>query len=256
MTIEADIILIQRLAAAADRAVAPFFRAGTMNEQKDDFSPVTAADRAAETVIRDMLATDRPGDGILGEEYGTIRGSSGRLWVIDPIDGTRSFIAGRPLYGTLIALVEDGRPILGLLSAGAAGDRWLGCTVGVPRTVLNGKPIRTRPCAALADARAASTHPLVFSAAGHASFQRVGRSVADMLFGGDCHNYGLLAAGHLDLVMEENLKPYDWAALVPIIEGAGGLITDWRGRPLTLASEGRVLAAGDRRVHAEALERI
>jgi inositol-phosphate phosphatase/L-galactose 1-phosphate phosphatase/histidinol-phosphatase len=256
MTIEADIILIQRLAAAADRAVAPFFRGNSAVEQKADFSPVTAADRAAEAVIREMLSTDRPGDGIFGEEYGISRGRTGRMWVIDPIDGTRGFIAGRPLYGTLIALVEDGRPILGFLSAGAAGDRWLGCTVGTPRTVLNGRPIRTRSCASLSAARAASTHPLVFSAAGHASFQRVGRSVADMLFGGDCHNYGLLAAGHLDLVMEENLKPYDWAALVPIIEGAGGMITDWRGKPLTLASEGRVLAAGDLRVHAEALERI
>lgn len=256
MSIEADIILIQRLAAAADRAVAPFFRQNAAVEQKADFSPVTAADRAAETVIRDMLATDRPGDGILGEEFGVSRGHTGRLWVIDPIDGTRGFVAGRPLYGTLIALVEDGRPILGFLSAGAAGDRWLGCTVGTPRTVLNGRPIRTRACAELGAARAASTHPLVFSAAGHASFQRIGRSVADMLFGGDCHNYGLLAAGHLDLVMEEGLKPYDWAALVPIIQGAGGVITDWHGRALTLASEGQVLAAGDARVHAEALERI
>lgn len=256
MTIEADIILIQRLAAAADRAVAPFFRSNSAVEQKADFSPVTAADRAAESVIRELLASDRPGDGILGEEYGISRGRTGRVWVIDPIDGTRGFIAGRPLYGTLIALIEDGRPILGFLSAGAAGDRWLGCTVGSPRTVLNGRPIRTRPCSGLRAARAASTHPLVFSAAGHASFQRIGRSVADMLFGGDCHNYGLLAAGHLDLVMEENLKPYDWAALVPIIEGAGGVITDWQGKPLTLASEGQVLAAGDARVHAEALERI
>ncbi|MGL6043667.1 MAG: inositol monophosphatase family protein [Sandaracinobacteroides sp.] len=256
MTIEADIILIQRLAAAADRAIAPFFRANTLIEQKDDFSPVTAADRAAETIIRDMLATDRSSDGIYGEEFGIQRGQSGRVWVIDPIDGTRGFVAGRPLYGTLIALVEDNRSILGILSAGAAGDRWIGCTIGTPRTVLNGKPVRTRPCAGLAKARAASTHPAAFSAAGHASFQRIGRSVADMLFGGDCHNYGLLAAGHLDLIMEENLKPYDWAALVPILQGAGGVITDWRGLPLTFASEGRVLAAGDPRVHAEAVERI
>lgn len=256
MTIEADIILIQRLAAAADKAVAPYFRRNAAVEQKEDFSPVTAADRAAESIMRAMLANDRPGDGIFGEEYGVSRGRTGRIWVIDPIDGTRGFIAGRPLYGTLIALVEDGRPILGLLSAGAAGDRWLGCTVGTPRTVLNGKPVRTRPCLHLEAARAASTHPLLFSPSGHASFQRIGRSVTDMLFGGDCHNYGLLAAGHLDLVMEEGLKPYDWAALVPIIQGAGGLITDWRGKPLTLASEGQVLAAGDPRVHAEALERI
>lgn len=256
MSIESDIILIQRLANAADEAVAPFFRAGTAVEQKADFSPVTAADRAAEAAIRDMLEHDRASDGIYGEEFGVQRGSSGRIWVIDPIDGTRGFVAGRPLYGTLIALVEQDKPILGLISAGAAGDRWLGCTVGRPWTTLNGKPVRVRSCSSLGAARAASTHPLAFSAAGHASFQRIGRSVADMLFGGDCHNYGLLAAGQLDLVMEEGLKPYDWAALVPVIQGAGGLITDWQGKPLTLNAEGRVLAAGDHRVHREAIERI
>ena len=256
MSIESDIILIQRLANAADEAIRPFYRTGAAVEQKADFSPVTAADRASETAIRNILRRDRASDGVYGEEFGVERGSSGRIWVIDPIDGTRGFIAGRPLYGTLIALVEHDKPILGLISAAAAGDRWLGCTVGQPRAVLNGKPIRTRSCPGLSLARAGSTHPLAFSAAGHAAFQRVGRSVADMLFGGDCHNYGLLAAGQLDLVMEEGLKPYDWAALVPVIQGAGGLITDWAGKPLTLNAEGRVLAAGDHRVHREAIERI
>lgn len=256
MSIESDIILIQRLANVADEAVAPHFRSGICVEQKADFSPVTAADRAAEAAIRAVLACDRAADGIYGEEYGVQRGSSGRVWVIDPIDGTRGFIAGRPLYGTLIALVEEDKPILGLISAPAAGDRWLGCTVGRPQTTLNGRPVRVRPCPGLSAARAASTHPLAFSAAGHASFQRIGRSVGDMLFGGDCHNYGLLAAGQLDLVMEEGLKPYDWAALVPVIQGAGGLITDWDGKPLALNAQGRVLAAGDHRVHREAMERI
>ncbi len=256
MTIEADIALIQRLANAADEAVKPHFRQQTAIEQKADMSPVTAADRGAEHVVRSMLERDRPTDGIYGEEFGISRGQSGRVWVIDPIDGTRGFVAGRPLFGTLIGLIEDDKPILGIISAGAAKDRWLGCTVGRPMATLNGKPITTRPCENLGEARAASTHPLAFSASGHASFQRVGRSVADMLFGGDCHNYGLLAAGHLDLVMEENLKPYDWAALVPVIEGAGGIITDWEGKPLRLAGEGRVLAAGDKRVHEEAMQRI
>lgn len=256
MSIDSDIALIQRLANAADEAIAPFFRAGTTVEQKADFSPVTAADRASESAIRNILRRDRAADGIYGEEFGVERGSSGRVWVIDPIDGTRGFVAGRPLYGTLIALVEHDKPILGLISSAAAGDRWLGCTVGRPQTTLNGKPVRVRACASLSAARAASTHPIAFSAEGHSSFQRVGRSVADMLFGGDCHNYGLLAAGQLDLVMEEGLKPYDWAALVPVIQGAGGLITDWQGKPLTLNAEGRVLAAGDHRVHRQAMERI
>jgi histidinol phosphatase-like enzyme (inositol monophosphatase family) len=256
MTIEADLVLLQRLANAADDAIRPFFRGRPAIEQKADLSPVTAADRAAEAAMRRILERDRASDGIYGEEYGIAPGRSGRIWVLDPIDGTRGFIAGRPLWGTLIGLVEEGRPILGMIAAGAARDRWVGCTVGTPFATLGGARAGVRPCAGLAGARAATTHPHAFSAGGHASFQRIGRSVADMLFGGDCHNYGLLAAGHLDLVMEEGLKPYDWAALVPIVEGAGGRITDWGGRALTLASEGRVLAAGDMRVHAEALARI
>ncbi len=256
MTIEADIALIQRLGRAAADAIRPFFRAGGAIEQKDDLSPVTAADRAAEEAIRRLLARDRPTDGVLGEEYGLVPGSSGRLWVVDPIDGTRAFVAGRPLWGTLVGLIEGGRPILGLIASGAAGDQWLGCTVGTPRTLLNGRPVRVRACESLAQARAATTHPAAFSPAGHAAFQRVGQGVADMLFGGDCHNYGLLAAGHLDLVMEEGLKPWDWAALVPVVEGAGGAVTDWAGRPLTLRSEGQVLAAGDRRVLDAVLARV
>jgi inositol-phosphate phosphatase/L-galactose 1-phosphate phosphatase/histidinol-phosphatase len=256
MTIEADLILLQRLANAADEAIRPYFRKAPAIEQKADFSPVTAADRASEAAMRRILERDRPTDGIFGEEYGVSPGVSGRVWVLDPIDGTRGFIAGRPLWGTLIGLIEDGRPVLGMIAAGAAQERWVGCTIGTPFATLNGQPLRTRRCERLAVARAASTHPHAFSPAGHASFQRIGRSVADMMFGGDCHNYGLLAAGHLDLVMEEGLKPYDWAALVPVVEGAGGLITDWRGAPLTLKSEGRVIAAGDARLLAEALERI
>jgi len=255
MTIEADIALLQRLGQAAMDAIRPFFRSGAAVEQKDDLTPVTAADRAAEDTIRRLLARDRPADGILGEEYGLVPGTSGRLWVVDPIDGTRGFVAGRPLWGTLIGLIEGGRPILGLVASGT-GDRWLGCTVGTPRTLMNGKPVRVRACASLAQVRAATTHPAAFSAAGHAAFQRVGRSVADMLFGGDCHNYGLLAAGHLDLVMEEGLKPWDWAALVPVVEGAGGLMTDWAGAPLDLRSEGKVLAVGDRRVLDAVLARL
>lgn len=256
MTIEADIILIQRLADAAEKAIAPYFRKVGAIEQKADFSPVTVADRASEMAMRRMLERDRPTDGIYGEEFGISGGSSGRIWILDPIDGTRGFVAGRPIYGTLIALVEEGRPIIGMIAAGAARDRWLGCTIGTPCTTLNGQVVRVRACPALPRARAATTHPLAFSPMGHASFQRIGRSVADMLFGGDCHNYGLLAAGHLDLVMEEGLKPYDWAAVVPVIQGAGGIITDWSGKPLEMNSEGQVLAAGDRKIHAEALERI
>jgi len=256
MILEADIILSQRLADAAAQAIRPFFRAAAQVDRKADLSPVTAADRAAEAAMRRIIERDRPEDGIIGEEYGIMRGRSDRTWVLDPIDGTRGFIAGRPLYGTLIALMENERPILGIIDAGAAGDRWLGRLAGKPGATLNGRPVRTRPCDRLASAHAATTAPQLFGASGHASFQRIGRAVGDMLLGGDCYNYGLVASGSLDLVMEEGLKIYDWAALVPIVTGAGGIITDWRGQPLGPRSEGRVLAAGDRRVHEEALSRI
>ncbi len=256
MTIESDIALIQRLADEAADVVKPWFRQPLAVEDKADHSPVTAADRAVEAAIRRMLEQERPEDGLFGEEYGQRGGRSGRLWVIDPIDGTRGFIAGRPLFGTLIALVEEGRPVLGVISAPAANDRWLGCTVGQPRATLNGRAIRVRRCESLGAARLATTHPYSFTRAGRQSFERVSLAVADTLYGGDCHNYGLLAAGFLDLVMEEGLNPYDWAALVPVIEGAGGLVTDWAGAPLTLASEGRVLAAGDRRAHEAARQLV
>ncbi len=256
MSLTADIILALRLADAAADAIRPWFRGNAKVERKQDFSPVTAADRAAEAVMRRIIERDRPSDGIIGEEYGIVPSRSGRLWVLDPIDGTRGFVAGRQLYGTLIALLENDKPILGIIDSGAAGDRWVGQVSGQIGTTLNGKPVRSRKCESLQQAHAATTAPHMFSASGHAAFQRIGRSVGDMLLGGDCHNYGLLAAGCLDLVMEEGLKVYDWAALVPVIEGAGGIITDWRGAALGLKSEGRVLAAGDRAVHAEALQRI
>lgn len=256
MSIESDIILAQRLADEAARIVMPHFRSRIAVEAKADLSPVTVADKAAEAALRQILQRDRPTDGIVGEEYGMEAGSSGRLWVIDPIDGTRNFITGRPLFGTLIALIEDGYPVLGVISAPATGDRWIGCTVGQPRTTLNGRAVRVSPCAGLSEARAATTHPLLFSASGHAAFQRVGRIVQDMLFGGDCYNYGLLASGSLDLVIEEGLQSYDWAALVPVIEGAGGLVTDWQGHRLNLGCEGRVIACGDQRVQQEVLRRI
>lgn len=256
MTVEADIVLAQRLADLARAAIAPHFRAQTGVERKADLSPVTIADRAAEAVMRRTIERDRPMDGILGEEYGHRPSRTDRTWVLDPIDGTRGFIAGRPIYGTLIALVQGGRPVIGIIDSGAAGDRWVGVTVGGAQTTLNGRVVKVRPCGELRAAHAASTAPHLFSAEGHAAFGRVGRGVGDMLFGGDCHNYGLLAAGCLDLVMEEGLKVYDWAALVPVVEGAGGIITDWRGQPLTPQSEGQVLAAGDRAVHAAAMALI
>ncbi|WP_156679919.1 histidinol-phosphatase [Sphingomonas profundi] len=248
---DADIALAHRLADAAGAAIRPFFRAAFAMEAKADASPVTQADRAAEAAIRAILAAERPADGIVGEEYGSEREDAERVWVLDPIDGTRSFIAGRPIFGTLIALMEGGRPVLGVIDQPIGGERWIGAH-GRP-TLLNGAPARARACARLADAHLATTGPRYFAAGQAAAFDRVGDAARDILWGGDCYNYALLASGHLDLVIEAGLKLYDLAALVPVVEGAGGRMRDWRGAPLDAASDGRVIAAGDAAVMDEAL---
>ena len=238
-----DIILANRLAEAAGEAIRPFFRARFERETKADASPVTEADRAAEAAMRAIIKAERPADGIIGEEYGIERGDAERIWVLDPIDGTRAFVAGRPLFGTLIALIEANQPVLGVIDQPIARDRWVGARGHV--TQLNGVPAQTRRCSALAGAHLGTTSPAAFPDGDLARFQRVGGGAGDTLWGGDCHNYGLVASGHLDAVVESGLKLYDFAALIPVVEGAGGLMTDWQGRPLDADSPGQVIAAGD-----------
>jgi histidinol phosphatase-like enzyme (inositol monophosphatase family) len=240
---DADLRLACLLADAAGRAIRPYFRAPFAIETKADASPVTQADRAAERAIRDLLAVHAPGDGIVGEEYGRERADADRVWVLDPIDGTRAFIAGRPIFGTLIALLEGGRPVLGILDQPVSGERWIGAA-GRP-TTLSGTTVTTRACAALGTAMLATTSPWLFDAAGASAFDRLRHQVRDTILGGDCYNYGLLAAGHGDIIVEQGLQLYDFAALVPIVEGAGGLMRDWQGNPLTADSAGTVLAVGD-----------
>ena len=244
MTCDDDIALAHRLADAAGAAIRPHFRALAAVETKADASPVTIADRAAEAAMRTIIAAERPGDGIIGEEYGEDRADAARVWVFDPIDGTRSFIAGRPIFGTLIALLVDGVPVLGVIDQCIGGDRWLGAA-GRP-TTLNGRPATGRRHGDLGGARLATSSPHYFTAADFAAFERVRAGAFDTLYGGDCYNYGLVASGHVDLVVEAGLKVYDWAALVPVVTGAGGAMTDWSGAPLRQGSDGRVVAAGDK----------
>ncbi len=241
---EADVDLAQRLADAAAAAIRPHFRNLTAVETKGDASPVTVADRAAEAAIRAMLARERPADGIIGEEYGEDRPDADRVWVLDPIDGTRSFIAGRATFGTLVALLVDSVPVLGVIDQCIVKDRWVGAA-GRP-TTLNGQPAQTRQRVALAGAHLATSSPHYFDPSSFAAFERVRVAAFDTLYGGDCYNYGLLASGHLDLVVESGLKLHDWAALVPVVAGAGGAMTDWAGEPLRRGGDGRVIAAGDR----------
>jgi inositol-phosphate phosphatase / L-galactose 1-phosphate phosphatase / histidinol-phosphatase len=238
-----DITLAQRLADAAGAAILPYFRAEFGLEIKADQSPVTLADRAAEAAIRAMLEAERPSDGIIGEEYGTVREGASRQWVLDPIDGTRSFVAGRPIFGTLIALMEEGVPVLGVIDQPVTRERWVGAA-GHP-TTLNDQPCTARKGRSLADAIAATTSPVAFTPAHFARFERVIPAVRDMVYGGDCYNYALVATGHIDLVIESGLKLYDLAALVPVVEGAGGRMCDWQGRSLNADSDGSVVAMGD-----------
>ena len=253
MTLD-DLALAHALADAAGDAIRPYFRGRLAVEAKADASPVTAADRAAEVAMRTLLAAHRPDDGVIGEEYGDDRPDAARVWVLDPIDGTRSFIAGRPLFGTLIALLVDGAPVLGVIDQCIARDRWIGAA-GVP-TMLNGHAAATRACPTLARAHLATTSPHAFPPGDLAAFERLRAGVGDTLYGGDCHNYGLLASGHLDLVVEAGLKTYDWAALVPVVTGAGGRMTEWAGAPLRLGSAGQVIATGDSALLDTVVERL
>jgi inositol-phosphate phosphatase / L-galactose 1-phosphate phosphatase / histidinol-phosphatase len=240
-----DILLANRLADAAGAAIRPFFRSTYSHEAKEDASPVTEADRAAEVAIRAILETECPHDAIIGEEYGEKSGTSGRRWVIDPIDGTVSFMAGRPIFGTLIALLEDNWPVLGVIDQCIIKERWVGAAGH--ETTLNGKAARSRGCRSLAEATLATSGPQYFSQHDGDHFMVLAAKTAHkrMLFGGDCYNYALLASGHIDLVVEAGLKLHDFAALIPIIIGSGGMISDWSGDPLHAASDGHVIAVGD-----------
>ena len=240
-----DIALANALADAAGAAIRPFFRNAFALEDKADASPVTEADRAAEAAMRRVIEAEYPRDGIIGEEYGEKPGSTERVWVLDPIDGTTSFIAGRPIFGTLIALMVEGWPVLGVIDQPIACERWVGATGKA--TLLNGKPAKTRRCTQLSEALLATTGPHYFTDDEAVRFLAVASKVARrrIVYGGDCYNYGLLASGHVDLVVEAGLKLHDFAALVPIVEGAGGMMCDWRGDPLNADSAGDLIALGD-----------
>jgi inositol-phosphate phosphatase/L-galactose 1-phosphate phosphatase/histidinol-phosphatase len=243
--------LATELADAAGAAIRPYFRQTLAVDDKPDLSPVTAADRTAETAMRELIARRFPAHGIIGEEFGPEREEAEFVWVLDPIDGTKSFISGVPLFGTLIALAQRGRPILGIIDQPISRERWIGAAERP--TTLNGAPIRCRPCPALGAATVFSTSPDMFKGDDAASYARVAAAAKLVRFGADCYAYGLLALGFIDLVIEASLKPHDFSAMLPIVEGAGGVSTDWSGAPLTLASDGRVVVAGDRRAHQAAL---
>lgn len=244
----------EHLADLAGQAILPHFRAALEVENKagEVFDPVTVADRAAERAMRAAIAARYPEHGIIGEEEGATPGSSALSWVLDPIDGTRAFVMGLPVWGTLVALNDGARPLIGVIDQPFTRERFVGTPQG---TWHNGRPIRTRACPELDRARVLMTRPAAgASAAEEAAFDAVARGAQLLRHGGDCYAYGLLAHGLVDVVMEARLATYDVQALIPVVEGAGGVITTWEGGDAQHG--GSVLACGDPALHRVLLAMI
>jgi inositol-phosphate phosphatase/L-galactose 1-phosphate phosphatase/histidinol-phosphatase len=244
------VALANDLADQSGAILRRYFRQPIAVDDKSDASPVTVADREVEQTLRAAIAKSFPDHGILGEEFGSQRTDADYVWVLDPIDGTKSFITGKATFGTLIALCRKGVPIVGVIDQPIIRERWIGAEGSA--TTFNGAPAKTRRGVALADALLYATTPEMFVDGDLADYARLTAQVKHALYGADCYAYGLLASGFTDLVCEASLKPYDYCALVPVVSGAGGAITDWEGRPLTIASGPRVIAAGDAALHAAA----
>ena len=246
---------VDELATVSGETIRPFFRSALGIENKSlsgGFDPVTAADRAAEAAMRALIRRTFPEHGVIGEEFGADRPGAEYVWVLDPIDGTKSFICGLPAWGTLIALTRRGETIYGMMHQPFTREQFSGDGSGARyRGPAGNRTLRVRPCAALGDAIMLTTSPLLMNEADRQAFRRVEQQVRLSRYGGDCYAYCVLAAGHVDLLIETELKPHDVLALIPIIEGAGGIMTTWdNGRP---HNGGRIVAAGDKRVHAQAM---
>jgi myo-inositol-1(or 4)-monophosphatase len=247
---------LDELATVSGETILPFFRTALSVEDKGrpgSFDPVTAADRAAETAMRTLIHRTFPDHGIIGEEFGGEHADAEYVWVLDPIDGTKSFISGMPAWGTLIALLRRGEPVFGMMNQPFTRERFSGDGGKAQyRGPAGARDLRARACPALAEAVLFTTSPLLMQPADREMFGRAERQVRLSRYGGDCYAYCMVAAGHVDLVIETELKPHDVLPLIPIITGAGGIITTWEGgRP---HAGGRIIAAGDRRVHAAAVE--
>ncbi|WP_282151686.1 histidinol-phosphatase [Ruegeria atlantica] len=251
-----DLEVAEEMADAARAAILPYFRQTnlhTANKLDDGFDPVTIADRNAEKAMRAVLARHRPEDGIFGEEFGREEGSSGRTWVLDPIDGTRGFISGTPTWGVLIALSTTDGPIMGVIDQPYIGERFVGSADIAQVTGPSGTaPLKTRSTSALDQAVVFTTFPEVGTPEDRAGFEAVARQTKLTRYGMDCYAYALVAAGQVDLVIESSLNAYDIQAPIAVIEAAGGVVTDWRGGPAH--NGGRALAAANPELHAVALE--
>ncbi len=247
--------LMDRLADAAASETLKHFRGGALQttSKTEDFDPVTVADRAAEAAIRAILEKERPDDGILGEEFGPKPSESGLTWVLDPIDGTRGYISGTPTWGTLIALSDEGGPLLGVVDQPYIGERFRG---GAGTANMDGplgrRPLATSTVTSLSEATLFTTFPEVGTPKDRAAFERVAEHVQLVRYGCDCYAYALLAAGQIELVIEAGLNPYDIQGPIAVVQAAGGIVTDWEGRPAH--NGGHAIAAANADIHAAALE--
>jgi len=252
---EALVRTAHALADAAREATLAHFRSADLSadtKETERFDPVTVADRDSERRMRAILGRDRPQDAILGEEFGSRDGTSGLTWVLDPIDGTRSYLCGTPTWGVLISVADATGPILGIIDQPYIGERFIG-GLGLAEVTgpLGRRKLGCRPARPLSQAILMSTFPEVGTPEEGAAFRRVSGQARLTRYGTDCYAYALIAAGQIDLVVEAGLQAYDVQAPIAVIEAAGGIVTDWQGRPAHQG--GRILAAANRDIHAEAL---
>jgi len=249
---------VDQLAGVSGETILPFFRTALAIENKQTgrgFDPVTAADRAAEDAMRALIRQNFPDHGILGEEYGAERTDAEYVWVLDPIDGTKSFITGMVAWGTLIGLMRFGEPVFGMMNQPFTREKFSGDGGAARyRGPAGNRDLHVRACASLDDAILSTTSPLLMNLPDRAAFGRLETKVKLSRYGGDCYAYCMLAAGLIDLVIETEIKPYDIVAVIPIVTGAGGIVTTWENGPAQAG--GRIVVAGDERVHRAALEML
>ena len=244
------------LADSSAKIALQYFRKNCGEQVKSNDTPVTLADQQIEKKLREEITGQFSSHGIIGEEFKNINADADYQWIIDPIDGTSSFIIGRPIFGTLIALTYKNSPLLGIINQPISGERWL--AVKGEGSKLNNQIIKTRKCSDIADAVFCSTSPFYFKGKELEIFNKIRsktkyQSSGGVFCGGDCYSYGLLASGFIDIIIETGLSNYDYTALIPVIEEAGGIITDWQGKKLDLNSDGRIIACGDQELHRHLL---
>lgn len=241
------------LADAAGEIVRAAARKRRIVHRKADASPVTEVDRAVELRLRDLIAARQPDHGVIGEEFGDDRQEAEHVWVLDPIDGTKAFMAGLPVYGTLIGLARAGRPVLGIIDQPVTRERWTG--IDRDGTRYNGERVSTSACDRLGDALVCTTSAEYYEGEDTGAYRRIVAASKWVVYGGNCHAFAQVACGFVDIALETKVGVYDYCALVPVVENAGGIMTGWRGELLTLqpAPGGRILASGNRAVHEAAM---